>query len=82
MSFTRADAVSSQRQSDTVVGLRFTLEAGHGGSALIDFVHLRPRRLALAFATARARPDRGAQHAHPACLRLASVSPKLLEVYA
>lgn len=52
VSFTRADAVSSQRQTDTVVGLRFTLEAAHGGNALIDFVHLRPRRLALAFATA------------------------------
>jgi hypothetical protein len=52
VSFTRADAESSPRQADTVVGLRFTVEAAHGGSALIDFVHLRPRRLALAFASA------------------------------
>jgi hypothetical protein len=52
VSFTRADAESSPRQTNTVVGLRFTVEAAHGGSALIDFVHLRPRRLALAFASA------------------------------
>jgi hypothetical protein len=52
VSFTRADTESSPRQADTVVGLRFTVEAAHGGSALIDFVQLRPRRLALAFASA------------------------------
>jgi hypothetical protein len=52
VSFTRADEESSPRQADTVVGLHFTVEAAHGGSALIDFVHLRPRRLALAFASA------------------------------
>ena len=52
VSFTRADAESSPQQTNTVVGLRFTVEAAHGGSALIDFVHLRPRRLALAFASA------------------------------
>jgi hypothetical protein len=52
VSFTRADADSSPRQTSTVVGLRFTVDAAHGGSAMIDFVHLRPRRLALAFASA------------------------------
>ena len=52
VSFTRAEAESSPRQTNAVVGLRFTVEAAHGGSALIDFVHLRPRRLALAFASA------------------------------
>jgi hypothetical protein len=52
VSRSRADAESSPQQADTVVGLRFTVEAALGGSALIDFVHLRPRRLALAFASA------------------------------
>lgn len=37
---------------DKIAGLRFTLEPAHGGSVLIDFVSLKPRRLALAFAKA------------------------------
>lgn len=52
VSFTREDASPPAQQIGTVVGLRFTVEAAHGGSPLIDFVHLRPRRLALAFASA------------------------------
>jgi hypothetical protein len=38
--------------ADPVSGLRFTITAGNGGDALIDFAGLRPRRLALAFARA------------------------------
>ncbi|MCC6787174.1 MAG: hypothetical protein IT547_04995 [Hyphomonadaceae bacterium] len=37
---------------DAVAGLRFIIEPAHGGDILIDFVALRPRRLALAFARA------------------------------
>jgi hypothetical protein len=40
------------QQSDALTGLRFRVEAAHGGSALIDLVNLKPRRLALAFASA------------------------------
>ena len=35
-----------------LAGLRFTIEAAYGGTVLVDFVALRPRRLALAFAAA------------------------------
>src|SRR5208282_6192961 len=38
--------------ADPVSGVRFTITAGNGGDALIDFAGLRPRRLALAFARA------------------------------
>jgi hypothetical protein len=51
VAFARMDETSTQR-SDAVTGLRFTVEAAHGGSALIDLVDLKPRRLALAFAPA------------------------------
>ena len=37
---------------DGVAGLRFTLEARHGGTVLVDLVDLQPRPLALAFAAA------------------------------
>ncbi len=52
VSFTRADGQQPARRSDAVTGLRFTVDTAHGGSALIDLVALRPRRLALAFGSA------------------------------
>ena len=51
VAFTPADGKSAQ-QSDAITGLRFTVDTAHGGSALIDLVDLRPRRLALAFGAA------------------------------
>lgn len=51
VTFTPAAAKSAQ-QSDAVTGLRFSVDTAHGGSALIDLVELRPRRLALAFGAA------------------------------
>ena len=51
VAFTPADDMSAQH-SDTVIGLRFTVDTAHGGSALIDLVELRPRRLTLAFGAA------------------------------
>jgi hypothetical protein len=47
--FTKDDAPTP---ADKIAGLRFTIEPAHGGVALIDFVDLKPRRLALAFAKA------------------------------
>ena len=52
VSFKRADGQSSARRSDAVTGLRFTVDTAHGGTALIELVVLRPRRLALAFGSA------------------------------
>lgn len=52
VSFTREDGKAAVQRPDAVVGLRFTVEAVSGGNALIDFVELRPRRLALTFASA------------------------------
>ncbi len=40
---------------DAVAGLRFVIEPAHGGDILIDFVALRPRRLALARGASRSR---------------------------
>ena len=51
VAFTPADGKPAQ-QSDAITGLRFTVDTAHGGSALIDLVDLRPRRLALAFGAA------------------------------
>lgn len=41
--------------SDPVSGLRFTIEPRRGSAVLVDYTALRPRRLALAFATALIR---------------------------
>ncbi len=50
--FAREDQEAPAPRSSAVTGLRFTVAAAHGGSALIDLVDLKPRRLALAFASA------------------------------
>jgi hypothetical protein len=52
VSFTRTDGLTPERRADAVAGLRFTIGTAHGGSALIDLVALRPRRLALTFGSA------------------------------
>lgn len=52
VSFTREDSKPPRQRSDAITGLRFTVDTSHGGSALIDLVDLRPRRLALAFGSA------------------------------
>jgi hypothetical protein len=50
--FQRDDGAVVPDDSDPVAGLRFTIAAQNGGEALIDFTGLKPRRLALAFASA------------------------------
>jgi hypothetical protein len=52
VSFTSQNLQDPARQSDAVTGLRFTVHTAHGGTALLDLVDLRPRRLALAFGAA------------------------------
>jgi hypothetical protein len=41
--------------SDSILGLRFTIEAAYGGRVLVDLVDLQPRRLAIGFAGALRR---------------------------
>ncbi|HRP10358.1 MAG: hypothetical protein HY054_06135 [Proteobacteria bacterium] len=48
VAFAKDDTAPSQ--DDKIAGLRFTIEPAHGGSVVLDFVDLKPRRLALAFA--------------------------------
>jgi hypothetical protein len=52
VSFTHENGKPPAQRADAVTGLRFTVDTAHGGSALIDLVDLRPRRLALAFGSA------------------------------
>ena len=52
VSFTREAGKAPPQPSNAVVGLRFTVDTAHGGTALIDLVALRPRRLAFAFGSA------------------------------
>ena len=48
--------ITPQRpQPDPVLGLKFTIEARHGGTALIDMTELDPRPLAITFAGALRR---------------------------
>lgn len=42
-------------QPDTVLGLKFTIEARHGGTVMVDMTGLHPRPLAIAFAGALRR---------------------------
>jgi len=55
VSFTPADGVLPQPAIDTVLGLRFTIEARHGGGVDVDLTDLQPRALAIAFAGALRR---------------------------
>lgn len=48
-------AGASPAATDGVAGLRFAIEAHHGGSVLVDLADLRPRPLAIAFAGALRR---------------------------
>ena len=52
VSFTREDGRAPPQPSDAVTGLHFMVDTAHGGTALIDLVAMRPRRLALAFGSA------------------------------
>jgi len=52
VAFSRDDGVAAPHDLDPIAGLRFTITAQNGGKALVDFVALRPRRLALAVARA------------------------------
>ena len=63
-------------QPDPVLGLKFTIEARHGGTVLVDMTGLEPRPLAIAFA--------GALHRSAALggsIGAASVIKQYLQVY-
>ena len=52
VAFSRDDGITIPSDADPITGLRFTIAVQNGGSALIDFTALRPRRLALTAARA------------------------------
>ena len=52
VAFSREDGPSIPSESDSITGLRFTIDVQNGGEALIDLTALRPRRLALAMGRA------------------------------
>lgn len=52
VNFSPADVNDPEPTSTTIAGLRFTIDAASGGTAIIDYVDLRPRRLAITFASA------------------------------
>lgn len=52
VSFTQDAGAPPAQRADAVTGLRFTVDTANGGPALIDLVDVRPRRLALALASA------------------------------
>jgi hypothetical protein len=52
VSFARSDGQAPIHRPDVIIGLRFTVDTAHGGTALIDLIALRPRRLVLAFGSA------------------------------
>ena len=50
-----APITPESQQPDPVLGLKFTIEARHGGTVLVDMTGLHPRSLAIAFAGALRR---------------------------
>ena len=50
--FVPADGVVPAHAGDQVIGLRFNIEARHGGIVEVDLTSLSPRALAIAFAGA------------------------------
>ena len=50
-----APITPERSQPDPVLGLKFTIEARHGGTVLVDMTGLDPRPLAIAFAGALRR---------------------------
>lgn len=52
VAFTRELAPSTQMATKSISGLRFTIQTQDGGEVLLDYTHLTPRWLALAFARA------------------------------
>ena len=63
-------------QPDLVLGLKFTIEARHGGTVLVDMTGLHPRPLAIAFAGALRRSA-----ALGGSIGAASVIKQYLQVY-
>ncbi len=55
VSFSRELAISPSDGLETVTGLRFTIDTQDGGKVLIDYAHLAPRWLAIAFGRALRR---------------------------
>jgi len=55
LAFRPENGVAPQSSSDSILGLRFTIEAAYGGRVLVDLVGLQPRRLAIGFAGALRR---------------------------
>ncbi len=55
VAFHPENGVSPRSSSDSILGLRFTIEAAYGGRVLVDLVDLQPRRLAIGFAGALRR---------------------------
>jgi hypothetical protein len=53
--FAAADGVTPPHRSDSILGLRFNIEARYGGIVEVDFTDLQPRSLAVAFAGALRR---------------------------
>jgi len=47
LAFRPENGVAPQSSSDSILGLRFTIEAAYGGRVLVDLVDLQPRRLAI-----------------------------------
>ena len=50
-----APVTPERAKPDPVLGLRFVIEARHGGTVLVDMTNLDPRPLAIAFASALRR---------------------------
>jgi hypothetical protein len=55
VAFRLENGVAARVPSDSILGLRFTIEAAYGGRVLVDLVDLQPRRLVIAFAGALRR---------------------------
>jgi hypothetical protein len=55
VAFRPENGVPPRSSSDSILGLRFTIEAAYGGRVLVDLVDLQPRRLAIGFAGALRR---------------------------
>jgi hypothetical protein len=53
--FAPADGILPPQTSDSVLGLRFNIEASYGGVVEVDLTDLRPRPFAVAFAGALRR---------------------------
>jgi hypothetical protein len=55
LAFRPENGVPPRSSSDSILGLRFAIEAAYGGRVLVDLLDLQPRRLAIGFAGALRR---------------------------